>query len=105
MAIEMTHQLAPNVITMDIGLPDMRGLGVMRRLKMELPRVEVVVTVHGERDYGEEAVKARAAHREVMPGRRGSGCPRLWAGGGDLRGRYVPGPVGGHAGDRMGREV
>ncbi len=46
---------------MDIGLPDMSGLGVTRRLKMELPRVEQVVTVHEEREYGEEAVKAGAS--------------------------------------------
>ncbi len=48
---------------MKIGLPDMSGLEVTRRLKMELPWVEVVVTVHEEREYGEEALKAGAAHR------------------------------------------
>ncbi len=46
----MTHQLAPDVITMDIGLPGMSGLEVTRRLKMELPRVEVVVTAQEERE-------------------------------------------------------
>ncbi len=51
-AIEMARQLAPDVITMDIGLPDMSGLEVTCRLKMELPRVGVVVTVHEEREYG-----------------------------------------------------
>ncbi len=64
----MAGQLALGVITMDIGLPDMSGLEVTCRLRMELPRVGVVVTVHDEREYGEEALKAGAAHRGVMPG-------------------------------------
>ncbi len=67
--------MALDVITMDIGLPDMSGLEVTRRPKMELPRGEVVVTVHEEREYGEEAVKAGAAHRGVMPGGGGAVAP------------------------------
>jgi DNA-binding NarL/FixJ family response regulator len=65
--IEMARQSARDVITMDISLSDMSGLRVTRRLKMELPRVEEVVTVHEEREYGEEAVKAGAAHRGLCP--------------------------------------
>ncbi|MFQ5879043.1 MAG: response regulator transcription factor, partial [Dehalococcoidia bacterium] len=60
-AIELARRLKPDVITMDIGLPDMMGLEVTRRLKAEMPQVKVVVvTVHKDREYQEEAVKAGA---------------------------------------------
>ncbi len=61
-AIELARRLAPNIITVDIGLPDMSGLEVARRLKREVPQAKVVmVTIHEERQYREEAVKAGAA--------------------------------------------
>lgn len=69
----MARQSVPDVITMDISLSDMSGLEVTRRLKRELPRLEVVVTVHEEREYGDEAVKAGASGGYARW--RGSGCP------------------------------
>ncbi len=60
-ALEMARRLTPDVITMDIGLPDIKGLEVTRRLKAELPQVRViVVTVHEERVYREEAIRVGA---------------------------------------------
>ncbi len=60
-AIALAHQLHPDVITMDIGLPDMTGLEVTRRLKAEMPQVRVVmVTMHKDRLYQEEAFKSGA---------------------------------------------
>ena len=61
-AIDLARQLAPDIITMDIGLPDMNGLEVTRRLAEELPRINVVmVTMHGERTYRKAAAKVGAA--------------------------------------------
>ncbi len=60
-AIELARRLNPDVITMDIGLPDIEGLEVTRRLKAEMPHVKVVmVTVQEGQWYREEAVKAGA---------------------------------------------
>ena len=60
-AIELARQLKPDVVTVDIGLPDISGLEVIRRLKAEEPHVEiVVVTLHEGREYRTEAVEAGA---------------------------------------------
>ena len=60
-AIEMARQLAPDVITMDISLPDANGLEVTRKLTEGTPQFEVVVvTMHGEPRYRAAALKAGA---------------------------------------------
>ncbi len=60
-ALEMARQLHPDVITLDIGLPDIDGLKVAGKLKAEMPQVKVVmVTMHEEQGYREEAIKAGA---------------------------------------------
>ena len=60
-AIELARQLAPDVITMDITLPDMNGLEVTRRLNEEMPQIKVVmVTMHEDREYREAAAEAGA---------------------------------------------
>ncbi len=51
-AIELARRLKPDVVTMDIGLPDISGMEVIRRLKAEKPLIKtVVVTLHEERRY------------------------------------------------------
>lgn len=60
-AIELARRLKPEVVTMDIGLPDISGMEVIRRLKAEKSLVKmVVVTLHEDRRYREEAAKAGA---------------------------------------------
>lgn len=60
-ALELARELHPDVITMDIGLPDMNGLEATRRLKAVIPGVRVVVvTVQKEPAYHEEATGAGA---------------------------------------------
>ncbi len=60
-AIELARRLEPDIVTMDIGLPDISGLEVICRLKAErLPVKMVVVTLHEDRRYREEAAKAGA---------------------------------------------
>jgi DNA-binding NarL/FixJ family response regulator len=61
--IEMAWQLMPDVVTMDISLPDINGLEVTRRLTEGTPPFKVVVvTMHGGRKYKEAALKAGANH-------------------------------------------
>ena len=62
-AFEMARELTPDVITMDISLPDINGLDVTRELMKENPALQVVVvTMHGEREYRLAAMEAGAAH-------------------------------------------
>ncbi len=60
-AIEKTEELSPNVVLMDISMPEMNGLEATRCLKKLHPLVSVViVSVHGEREYQIEAERAGA---------------------------------------------
>jgi two-component system, NarL family, response regulator LiaR len=50
--IAVAEQLAPNVVVTDVGLPDVDGVEVTRRLREELPETRVLVlTVHDEDHY------------------------------------------------------
>lgn len=61
-AIELARRLDPDVVTMDIGLPDMTGLEVTSELRAEMPEVRVVVvTMHDESEYRDEAERVGAA--------------------------------------------
>lgn len=42
-AIEMAHELRPDVILMDINLPTINGLQVTRKIKAQLPNMKVVM--------------------------------------------------------------
>jgi len=41
-AIEMAHQLRPNLIVMDVTMPDLNGIDATRRLSSELPETRVL---------------------------------------------------------------
>jgi DNA-binding NarL/FixJ family response regulator len=61
-ALEYTEGLCPDVVLVDISLPDMSGLEVTRRIKESFPGVHVVVlTVHREASYLVEAFAAGAS--------------------------------------------
>src|SRR5512139_4097877 len=51
-AIEATLRLKPNVILMDIGLPDLSGIDATREIKKRVPDVAVVaLTIHEDEEY------------------------------------------------------
>jgi DNA-binding NarL/FixJ family response regulator len=61
-ALALAHRLRPDVVVMDIAMPGLNGLDATRRLRAELPEVQVVaLTMHADREYVTEVVQAGAA--------------------------------------------
>jgi two-component system response regulator NreC len=51
-AIELAGSVAPDVILMDIGLPDLSGIDATREIKKRFPRIAVVaLTIHEDEEY------------------------------------------------------
>ncbi|MEP7044181.1 MAG: response regulator transcription factor [Dokdonella sp.] len=60
-AIEMAHAAKPDVAVIDISMPRLNGIEVVRRLSAELPRTRVLVlTMHEDDEYVLLAVRAGA---------------------------------------------
>ncbi len=61
-ALEKARQLSPDVVVMDITLPDISGIEATRRLKEELPGIAVVaLTIHEDEQYFFEMLQAGAS--------------------------------------------
>src|SRR5918992_980407 len=61
-ALEVCLKERPDLVLMDVRMPEMDGLAATRAIKEELPETSVVmVTMHESPDYLLEAIKAGAA--------------------------------------------
>ncbi|MFN8629619.1 MAG: response regulator [Chloroflexota bacterium] len=67
-AIELAEKLNPDVVLMDINMPDMDGIAATERLSAEVPTAAVVMmSVQGEADYLRRSMLAGAREFLVKP--------------------------------------
>jgi pilus assembly protein CpaE len=67
-AIEMAGRLTPDVVLMDINMPDMDGIATTERLSLAVPTAAVIMmSVQGEADYLRRSMLAGAREFLVKP--------------------------------------
>lgn len=66
-AVELSAQLQPDVVLMDINMPGIDGIEATARLTEEQPVSVVIISVQGEQEYLRKAMKAGARDYLVKP--------------------------------------
>jgi pilus assembly protein CpaE len=66
-AVEATARLNPDVVLMDINMPEMDGIAATAKIMEQSPVGVVIISVQGEQDYLRRAMKAGARDYLVKP--------------------------------------
>jgi len=61
-AVALAKQLSPDIVVMDIGMPDLNGIEATRQVVKESPRIKVIgLSMHSSKKYIREMFKAGAS--------------------------------------------
>lgn len=78
-AVEFCRSLEPDLVLMDVRMPEMDGLEATRTIKRQYPAIVVLmVTMHENRDYMLEALKAGAAGYVLKDASRDELISAVW---------------------------
>jgi pilus assembly protein CpaE len=101
-ALELTMKLGPDVVLMDINMPDVDGITVTERLTAQMPTTAVIMmSVQGEADYLRRSMLAGAREYRVKPfssDELTGSIRQVYAREVEKRGRIILRPVGGEGG-------
>jgi DNA-binding NarL/FixJ family response regulator len=62
MAVRLARELSPDIVIMDIGMPELNGIEATRQVRSELPDVKVLaVSMHSDRQYVSGMLSAGAS--------------------------------------------
>ncbi|MGB7949740.1 MAG: response regulator transcription factor [Candidatus Binatia bacterium] len=61
-AVKMARELKPDIVIMDIAMPNLNGIEATRQIKAEIPEIEVIVlSMHATRTYVLQVLQAGAS--------------------------------------------
>jgi two-component system, NarL family, response regulator NreC len=61
-AVKLAKELHPDIVIMDIAMPNLNGIEATRQIKTELPEIEVIVlSMHATRNYVAQVLQAGAS--------------------------------------------
>jgi DNA-binding NarL/FixJ family response regulator len=60
--VELVKKMSPDIVMMDIGMPDLNGIDATRQIIRECPKVKIIgLSMHSGRKFVEEMLKAGAS--------------------------------------------